>query len=202
MPKLSSDLSRISDKAFQMGVYLLLTKEKRADLKYRYGLYANTELFSPFIVPVIGLWYRSNNRKFSLDLSLPIFGNLDYRFNKWLSAGLTFNAFVRSYYMHPQTIAGARETYVMKSTNETLGYLQFYLAKNILLQTKAGFTLGRYYRLYDLQDRADFSVSLFRFGDNRTVLNTRLSDGLMFQIRLIYRFHLPEATLEQPQKTD
>lgn len=197
MPKLSSDLLGISDKDFQMGAYVLFTKEKHPDLKYRYGLYANTELFSPFVVPVIGMWYASPSKKLSLDLALPIFGNLDYRLNKWLSTGITFNAFVRSYYLRSDNGAMPTEYYVMKSTNEALGYIQIYLTKNILLQTKAGVTVGRYYRIYDLHDRADFSISLFRIGDQRKPLNVDLKDDLMFQMRLIYRFHLPEKIKEE-----
>jgi hypothetical protein len=199
LPKLSSDMTNINDKDVQMGAYLLLTKEKRPELKYRMGLYANTELFSPFLVPILGMWYQSANKKLCLDLSLPIFGNIDYRLHRVLSTGLTFNAFVRSYYMSSTGPLRPSEHYVMKSTNETLLYLQFYLTKNLLLQTKAGFTIGRYYRIYDLGDKVDFGLSAFKFGDNRTPLNEDLRDGLMFQVRLVYRFHLPEPQQDTPK---
>ena len=46
------------------------------------------------------------------------------------------------------------------------------------------------YQVYNDNDEADLAVSAFRFGDNRTVLNPTFKDGLVFKVRLIYRFHI------------
>jgi hypothetical protein len=53
-----------------------------------------------------------------------------------------------------------------------------------------GYSIGRNYRIYDIQDRATWGLSAFKFGDNREQLNSDFSDGLIFRTRFIYRFHL------------
>src|SRR5690606_13764505 len=98
--------------------------------------------------------------------------------------GSNFNAGVRSYNL------SENNAYVVKKTNEIFGYLQFNINKSILIQTKAGYTIGRSYRTYNTNDKTDVGISAFRFGDNRTVLNPDFNDGAIFRVRLLYRFHI------------
>jgi len=101
-----------------------------------------------------------------------------------MKIGANFSAFVRSYHL------SERNVYLVKKSNDVFGYLQFNLSKSILLQTKTGYSIGRSYKVYDNNDKTNLAVSAFRFGDDRTVLNPTFKNGLLFKVRLIYRFHI------------
>ena len=184
LPKLASDFKNITKKDFQFGALALMKYHKKENLNYSAGLYYNSELFGPFIVPLLGLYYKSKNEKFEANLTLPIWADVNYQLNKFMKVGANFAAFVRSYHL------GEDAKYLVKKSNDVFGYLQFNLTKSILLQTKTGYTIGRSYKVYNDNDIVDFGFSAFRFGDERTVLNPTFKDGLVFKMRLIYRFHI------------
>ncbi len=184
LPKISSDFKNITSTDYQFGGLVLMKYSKKENLKYTVGAYYNGELFGPFIVPLLGMYYKSSNEKFEANLTLPIWADFNYKLNKFMKVGANFSAFVRSYNL------GESNAYVVKKSNDIFGYLQFNLTKSILLQTKAGYTIGRSYKAYQNGDEADLGLSAFRFGDNRTVLNPTFKDGLVFKVRLIYRFHI------------
>jgi hypothetical protein len=184
LPKISSDFKNLGSKDFQFGALALIKYHKKENLKYNIGLYYNGELFGPFIVPLLGLYYKSENGKFEANLTLPIWADVNYKLNNFMKIGANFSAFVRSYHLSENA------AYVVKKSNDIFGYLQFNLTKSVLLQTKTGYTIGRSYKVYDDNDKTDFGLSAFRFGDNRTVLNPTFKDGIVFKVRLIYRFHI------------
>lgn len=184
LPKISSDFKKITSKDYQFGGLVLMKYNKKANLKYNIGLYYNSELFGPFLVPLLGLYYKSDNDKFEANLTLPIWADINYKLNNFMKVGANFSAFVRSYHL------GENNAYVVKKSNDLFGYLQFNLTKSLLLQTKTGYTIGRSFKVYNDDDKADLGVSAFRFGDDRTELNPTFKDGLIFKARLIYRFHI------------
>lgn len=186
LPKIASDFKKITSKDFQFGALILMKYSKKENLKYNIGAYYNGELFGPFLVPLLGIYYKSKNEKFEANLTLPIWADVNYKLNKFMKVGANFAAFVRSYHLSENA------AYVVKKSNDLFGYLQFNLIKSVLLQTKTGYTIGRSYKVYDDNDRADFGFSAFRFGDGRTVLNPTFKDGINFKVRLIYRFHIAE----------
>jgi len=184
LPKLSSDLKKITEKDFQLGALILMKYTKKENLKYNLGAYYNQELFGPFIVPLFGLYYKSPNKKFETNITLPIWADMNYNMVNWLTIGTNFVAGVRSYNL------SENNSYVVKKTNEVFGYLQFNISKSLLIQTKTGYSIGRSYRVYNSGDKTDLGISAFRFGDNRTILNPDFKDGLIFRIRLLYRFNI------------
>ena len=184
LPKLSSDFKNITGKDFQLGGLILMKYSKKENLKYNIGAYYNSELFGPFIVPLLGLYYKSANDKFEANLTLPIWAEMNYKLANQLKIGANFSAFVRSYHL------SENNAYVVKKSNEIFGYLQFDVTKSILIQTKAGYSIGRSYKVYDDNEKVDMGFSAFRFGDERTVLNPTFNNGLIFKIRLLYRFHI------------
>lgn len=184
LPKISSDFKNLSSKDYQFGALALMKYNKKENLKYNIGLYYNGELFGPFLVPLLGLYYRSENEKFEANLTLPIWADVNYKLSNFIKIGANFSAFVRSYHL------GENNAYVVKKSNDVFGYLQFNLTKSILLQTKTGYSIGRSYKVYNDGDETNLAVSAFRFGDDRTVLNPTFKDGLIFKVRLIYRFHI------------
>ena len=184
LPKISSDIKNITSKDFQLGALILMKYNKKENLKYNVGLYYNNELFGPFLVPLLGLYYKSKNDKFEANLTLPIWADVNYKLSKWVKFGANFSAFVRSYHL------SENNAYVVKKSNEVFGYLQFNLTKSVLVQMKTGHSIGRSYKIYNDNDKVDMGISAFRIGDERTVLNPTFKDGVIFRVRLIYRFNI------------
>lgn len=189
LPKLASDFKNINANDFQLGAIALLKYKKRKNLNYKVGLYYNSEFFGPFFVPILGLYYVSDNEKLEINATLPISADVNYKIHERIGVGANFASFVRTYYLN-ESFQGNPDNYLAKSTNEVYAYLQFDLNKSIILQTKVGYSIGRNYRVYDSDDNITWGLSAFKFGDNRKQLNPDFKDGLVYRARLIYRFHL------------
>ncbi|PKP45024.1 MAG: hypothetical protein CVT95_09755 [Bacteroidetes bacterium HGW-Bacteroidetes-12] len=182
LPKISSDLKDIDKNHFQLGFLGLLKRTHSATKNYSVGLYYNQELFGPFFVPLLGLYRKTE--KWEFNITLPIWADINYSISNRISAGATFSAFVRSYYL------GNYDNYVVKKNNELFGYLQYKLNRSILFQAKIGYSIGRSFRAFPKNEKIDLGISAFRFGDNRKKLNSDFEDGLVFNFRMIYRFDL------------
>ena len=184
LPKLSSDFKKISGKDFQIGGLVLMKYKKSEYFKYHLGVYINNDLHGPLISPLLGLYYKSPNDKFEANFTLPIWADVNYKLANWLNAGINFAATTRTYNL------GNNDSYLMKISNEIFGYLQFNIKKSIILQTKTGYSLGRSYESYNSDDNVDFDIYGITAGDNRTLINPSFKNGLIFRIRLIYRYHI------------
>jgi len=79
---------------------------------------------------------------------------------------------------------------MVKASNEIYGYLQFTAKKSFIFQAKAGWSIGRRFSTYDIDEKIGWGLSAFKFNDNRTQKNRDISDGLIFQARFIYRFNI------------
>lgn len=191
MPKLSSDLKKIDSDDFQFGGLVLIDYKKRERFKYRFGLYYNTELFGPYFVPLLGLYYRSNNDKFEINATLPVWLDINYRLSSWFKVGSNFSGLTRTFNINDPQYSENGE-YLVKQSNEIFLYGQFEIQKSLIIQAKIGYSIGRRYSLYDETDKVGFGLMLFRFDDDRDQLNSEFSDGLIFRVRLIYRFFLSD----------
>lgn len=54
LPKLSSDLTYARRADIQYGIAAMATWTRRADLQYKFGALYNTDLFGPFVTPLLG----------------------------------------------------------------------------------------------------------------------------------------------------
>jgi hypothetical protein len=193
LPRLASDFrGELIGHDFQLGGLVLLKYTKRSNFKYKFGFYANSELFGPFCTPIVGLYYKSPNDKFELDLSLPLMGDLNYRFYEKVFGGMRFQGFVRSYHLHDSYYLSQPE-YLTKTTNELYTYLGVEPIKGLLIKANLGYSIGRHYRIYNIEDQIDLGVSAFRFGDDRKQLNTDFADGLLFRIDCVFRLYLADS---------
>ena len=187
-PKIASDIIKLSNENLQLAFLSLFTNKKRDDLKYRYGLYANTEKYGVLVVPIFGLYYVSPNKKFEADLNLPIIADINYRIRNKLWLGMQFDGLGTTYNLNEQSYS-VNGAYVSKTSNELVSYLRFQLSKSVYLNTKIGYAISRNYELYDANDKIDLALTSFYFGDNRTQLNERFKDGAIFKVELFYRLH-------------
>lgn len=189
LPKVASDFYGPADsKDFQYGALVIFKYIKRSDFKYKLGLYYNSELFGPFFVPVLGVYYKSPNKKFETDLALPINGDANYRITPKVLVGVRFVALVRSYNIH-KTYYSAQGEYLTKASNDLFAYVGYEFKGGLILRGQAGYTFGRRFRLYESDDKVDWGLSAAKFGDERIQLNTDFNDGLIFRVDLTYRFY-------------
>jgi hypothetical protein len=189
LPKISSDYNSYNSKDFQMGGIALFKYKKRDNLNFKTGLYYNSELFGPFFVPMLGMYYQSPNKKFEANIMLPLQADINYQVLPFMNVGCNFNGQIRSYHLNNVTDANPN-TYVAKSTNELFAYLKFNVTKSISLQTKVGESFGRSYKVYNENDKVNFGLPLTFVGHKREQLNSNFSNGLIFQATLVYRINL------------
>ncbi len=188
MPKLSSDLEKIENRDVQLGGSVLLKYKKSEYFTWQFGGYYNGDLFGPFFVPFLGLYYKSPNSKFETNVLLPASVDMNYSCTPKFRIGGSFVSFVKTFHVHQQ-FGSSSTSYWNKSTNEIFGYIQVEPTKGLLLQARAGYSIARHFSVYDINDRVDWGLMAFKFGDDRTRLNQWFNDGAIFQIRVIYRFY-------------
>jgi hypothetical protein len=189
LPKMASDYKSFNDKDFQLGGIALFKYKKRDNLNYKMGVYYNSELFGPFFVPMLGIYYQSLNKKFEANILLPLQADINYQVWPFMNVGCNFNGQTRSYHLNNVTDAHP-DSYVTKVTNEVFAYVKFNLTKSISLQTKVGQSVGRSYKVYDQHDKVTVGLPATFIGDSRQKLNSSFSDGMIFQATLFYRLHL------------
>jgi Domain of unknown function (DUF6268) len=189
LPKIASDYKSIGGEDIQLGAITLFRIKKHENKNYKVGLYVNSDLFGPFFVPMLGMYYLSPSKKFETNILLPLQVDANYKLIPFLNVGINFNGQIRSYHLSDIT-ASNKSTYIARSTNELFGYLKFNITKSISIQTKIGQSFGRTYEVYAKNDKVSFGLPAIFIGDKRQQLNTNFSDGLIFQAVLLYRLSL------------
>jgi len=187
-PKLAADKLSFSGDNMQLGFLALITKKRREDLKYKFGVYANTENYGLLVVPIFGLYYLSPNKKFEANLNLPIIADANYKIGDRTWIGMKFDGLGTTYNLTHQNYTN-NGAYVSKVSNELVSYFKFQINKSIFLNTKIGYAISRNYEVFETNDKIDWALASIYFGDNRTQLNNRFKDGAIFKIELLYRLH-------------
>ncbi len=183
LPKIASDYQNITRDDFYLGAFALLKLQKKENLLYRFGFYGSTEAFGFFCTPIIGWYYLSPNKKFEMDMSLPISANINYT-EGVLTYGIDYFGIGRSFNLTEEN----DNEYVDVSSLEFAAYLQYNAwAKSVLLRAKIGYASSDY-EVYTKGDKIDLGISAFSFGDDRTQLNPTISGGLFLKFEAIYRF--------------
>jgi len=195
LPKIASDYSNISGDDFYLGGFALLKLQKKENLIYRFGVYVSQEAYGFFTTPIIGWYYLSPNKKFEMDMSLPISADVSYALGK-TTIGMDYFGIGRSFNIKKENQS---DTYVDLSSLEFAAYWQFnFLDKSVLLRTKLGYSSNNY-EVYADGENIDLGLSAFSFGDDRTQLNPEMSGSFFAKIEAIYRFNLPAKQDNTPE---
>lgn len=189
LPKVSSDLKKLTHQDFQLGGIALMQYTQSAHLNYKFGVYGNTDSFGPFVVPLFGFYYLNSNEKLEAKLLLPLSADINYTVAKGARLGFNFKGQVRSYNLN-SPIGIEQSRYLVKSSNDLYAYFQYDIANGLNLQVAVGHSLARSYRIYD--ETVNFGLPLLYFGDKRTQLNTDFSDSWSFKFGLFYRLKLEQ----------
>ena len=182
LPKFSSDLQIVGRKDIQTGIYALLKKELSSVKNFRFGVYANTDLFGTMVVPIFGFYHATT--KWEFNLMLPISGDINYQMTPALKTGIRFNGFIKSYNLN-----GHQDDYLVKANNEIGPYFQANKG-SFVWQITGGLAIGRSIRTYGQNDRMDLAISALKIGDDRVQRNVDFQDGCFLKTAILYRFAL------------
>ncbi|WP_310993281.1 DUF6268 family outer membrane beta-barrel protein [Aequorivita marina] len=195
LPKVASDYNSISSKDFYFGGFALLKLKRNPNFKYRFGIYATQEAFGLFTTPILGWYYLSPNKRFEMDVSLPIAADISYKLGT-TSIGIDYFGIGRSYNFQTKN---SPPRYADLSSLEFAGYLQFNaFEESVLLRAKVGYSSNNY-ETYAQGDKIDLGISAISIGDDRTQFNPSLNGGIFLKFEAIYRFHLKEKA--KPMET-
>jgi len=128
----------ISSNNLQVGGAILQTIKKRQNLKYKFGIYYNSEFFGPFILPLAGIDWNINER-LNLFGVLPGSMNLEYKLGKYINVGLAFRSITNSY-------RGTDDSFIRINDNHLKALADIYLAKKHVFTIEAGHSILRKYK--------------------------------------------------------
>lgn len=187
LPKLASDFKDSSGDNFQIGTLALFEKKKNRNKVLRVGSYISTENFGTTITPLVGLWYRSSNKKLIIDAVLPIRGDLNYLLTDSWGVGANLLTSVKSYNLTRETDAFyIQEESIRFALTTSYGFLD----GSLIVKAKVGFDTTDY-GLYEQNDKVGAQVLTFQVsGDDRNRLNAEFDSGLFFGGDIIYRLPL------------
>ena len=191
LPKIASDFKEYSTDAFQLGGAAILKKVVSKNKAWRYGAYFNSEFLGPFFVPILGMYYLSDNSRFEVNITAPVSADVNYSLSKRFNAGIAYKGQVRTFRVNDYNGTNM-DGYLMRSTSEANAYLRLNATDGWLLHLMIGHTIGRYHRMFDKEDQVTFGMPLTYIGDDRIQLNKDFSDGLLYTVSLFYRFHFKE----------
>ena len=188
LPKIASGPGALTIKDLQIGVASLHSFIKNKNLTYKFGVYANTEKFGLMLVPLVGLYYLSENRKFEITMLLPSMVDLNYALFNKTHIGIGFDSPTSSYYLNKPLYSEDNE-YVVKVSNELFAHIKYQLGKSIYFKTEVGYPISRHYEVFKANDKVDFALGNLYFGGKRIQLNHNIDTGLIFKVKLVYRIH-------------
>ena len=185
LPKIASDYYKISSNDFFLGGIGILKMKKKDNLFYRFGVYSSSEAFGFYTTPIIGWYSLSKNKKFEMDMFLPISADINYTQGHF-TYGFSYFGIGRSFNIEQND----SNQYVQLGSLEFSGYLQFNnLFKNVLVRAKLGYSSDDY-ELHDYGDKIGFGFIAFNFDDNRMQLNPKIKGSAYFKLELVYRLSL------------
>lgn len=187
LPKLASDFFDTNENNFQMGGLALF--EKRYSSKYvlKFGTYVSSENFGTIITPLIGLWYKSKNKKFTVNATLPIRSDATYAVTKAFSVGANLVTSVKSYNLSaPSSLLYVQEESIRFAL--FAGYA--FLDNTLFVRGKVGLDTTDYglYRQGDTVGAQLLTIQLG--GDDRDRLNAEFDSSIFLGVDLVYRLGL------------
>ena len=193
VPKFISDMPTLFDgNHFQFGGVLLVNCKQSENLTWRMGVYANKEFFGPLLSPSLGFYWKVND-KLQFDVNMMNRAFLYYRAHDRFWTGVGFRGGINSYGLSEEDV------YLEKVDNNIFVFTDVFVTKNLVLNLRAGHSILRTYRYFPEDEKVDMKLALVNFGGNRTKYDGDIKDGLMFEVRLIFRYWLSK---EEPISKD
>ena len=190
LPKLASDFQGdVTKEDFQIGGLALAKMKKSENMTYKFGAYMNGDKFGPFLVPLFGFYYKKD--KLEMDVIVPSYAKINYSLTSKITAGVNWRATVKSYNScRPKISTLQKSRYIHHLSNEVAAHIGYEPIKGLIVRAMVGVSLGRSFRVYREDDKIDFGLSLFRFGDDRVPLNPDFENGAFGRVEVAYRYYL------------
>jgi hypothetical protein len=187
LPKLASDFNQGAGDNFQMGGLALLEKRYSSKYSFKFGAYVSSENFGTTITPLIGLWYKSKDKKFTINATLPIRTDVNYAITDNFSLGANLVTSIKSYNLS----ATESRLYVQEeSIRFSLFGAYAFLDNTLVARAKIGLDTTDY-GLYRQGDKVGAQLLTFQLGgDDRDRLNNEFDSSVFYGIDLIYRLGL------------
>jgi hypothetical protein len=176
IPRINSDFKNISSQDYQLGGAVVAVYEKKENLKYKFGLYYNSEFFGPFFMPLLGIDWNVNER-INLFGVLPGNLTLECKINPSFYYGINFKSITNSYHFISSSLYNFHGNFLKVTDNQLKVFLDYYPAKNIAISIEAGHSVLRKY-----------SIGY----DDNTLKQNQLRDGILLKAGLSYRIRLNE----------
>jgi hypothetical protein len=172
IPKVASDMKGDPGKNGQLGGTALFTYIKNEKLKFKFGLYYNTECFGNFFVPLAGMDWKVNEHWFFYG-TLPNNYRIEYRWSEKLFSGIGFRSFQRSYRLSEVY----HHDYVRVKENELKLFTDCFISGKLLIFADLSYAIN--YNLLEHPVEAEFAATL--------PVYTPLRPGFLFSAGLAYR---------------
>lgn len=180
LPRIASDKIEFNSKTFQLGGLVLMKRTYSDAFNFKFGVYTNSEFFSPFIVPVVGFYYQKN--RWEMNFTMPISADINYSVKKnLLAVGFRYDGIARSYLRY-----NTANRYIEKANNELGPYARLNF-KEWNIRIMAGHSLWRKFGEFESSDKADLALPSFKLGNNRSPLYKSALDELLLKFSLTYR---------------
>ncbi|MEO5905939.1 MAG: hypothetical protein ABIQ11_04400, partial [Saprospiraceae bacterium] len=158
----------LADNSFQFGGVALASFARRPHQKFRLGVYVNNEFFGVYVVPLLGVDWRLDEKN-NLFGVLPGRLTFEHQWNDRLFGGFTFRAITNSY----RVLDGK---FIRLDDNQVSLFLDYYLARNICITLEPGFGVLRKLRT--------------GINHNDYITSEKWGDGLFMKISSSYRIRL------------
>jgi hypothetical protein len=186
LPKLAGDFEGLSEQDFQIGGLGLLKKSYSSKFALSYGMYASSERFGATITPLVGIWYKSPNRKFYINSVLPIRTDIFYELSDSFGVGLNVLTSIKSYNLGEFDSS----LYVQEESIRAGFFLSYTTPDDFMIRAKVGFDTTDY-GVYNDGDTIGPQILTWQVnGDDRNRLNAEFDSSLFFGLDLIYRTNL------------
>lgn len=186
VPRFMTDFENISSANWQWGGVALFENRYSNKLMMRFGIMYNTEMFGPAVNPLIYIDWQIAP-KWSISGMLPIFAKVKYQANDNLSVGLSHFGLVTSYRLGNMAYA---DDYIERTSIDLTLFARQRIAGNLHVEGRVGYALGRKYIQYAQDQKVDFRVMIFSFGDDRVLKNQMMKTGPIANLRLVYNLPL------------
>lgn len=138
MPKITSDLiDPVNKFDYQYGGTLLFQYKPKANIRYKFGSFYNTEPFGNFFVPLLGVDWQINEKNWVYG-NLPLNMRFEHRFADKLYAGAGVRIYGRSYRISSQ----GNHDYLWNQENQLKLFADYYITPSMVVYAEAGRSIG------------------------------------------------------------
>ncbi len=185
-PRFMSDFENTTKENWQFGGIALFENRYSENLMLRFGALYNSEEFGPSLTPLVHIEWELSS-KWSISEMLPIYAKVNYRVNENLTAGFSHFALITSYRLGNLAY---ENDYIERTSIDLTLFARQKLIKNIFIEGRFGYAVGRKYAQYAQDQKVDFRLMIINFGDNRIVKNEMMKGGPIANLRLVYNLPL------------